>query len=190
MKRYILIAGVNGAGKSTLYQINDNLKNMPRINVDEIVKEFGDWKNTKDIFKAGKIAVEKIEKYFDEGITFNQETTLCGKSIISNIKKAKENGFKIEMHYVGLDSADIAKKRVAHRVSVGGHGIPEEDIEKRYVETFENLKEVLPMCDLVALYDNTEEVAFRRIAIYKNGEPIRVSNRLPEWYKKNFEKYE
>lgn len=79
---------------------------------------------------------------------------------------------------------------MAHRVSVGGHGIPEEDIEKRYVETFKNLKEVLPMCDLVALYDNTEEVAFRRVAIYKNGEPIRVSSRVPEWYKRNFDKDE
>lgn len=58
------------------------------------------------------------------------------------------------------------------------------------METFENLKKVLPMCDLVALYDNTEGIAFRRIAIYKNGEPIRVSRRLPEWYKKNFDKDE
>ncbi len=94
------------------------------------------------------------------------------------------------MHYVGLDSADIAKKKVAHRVSVGGHGIPEKDVEKRYVETFKKFKEVLPMCDLVALYDNTEEIAFRRITIYKNGEPIRVYSRVPEWYRKNFEKYE
>lgn len=46
------------------------------------------------------------------------------------------------------------------------------------------------MCDLVALYDNTEEVGFRRIAIYKSGEAIRVSRRVPEWYKKNFERYE
>ena len=52
------------------------------------------------------------------------------------------------------------------------------------------MKEVLPLCDLVALYDNTEEVAFRRIAIYKNGEPIRVSGKVPRWYKINFEKYE
>ena len=48
------------------------------------------------------------------------------------------------------------------------------------------MKKVLPMCDFVALYDNTEEVAFRRIVIYKNGEPIRVSSRVSEWYKKNF----
>ena len=46
------------------------------------------------------------------------------------------------------------------------------------------------MCDLVALYDNTEEVAFRRIAIYKSGEAIRVSSRVPEWYKRNFQRNE
>ena len=55
---------------------------------------------------------------------------------------------------------------------------------------FKQIYDVLPICELVALYDNTEEIAFRRIAIYKNGESIRVSGRVPEWYKKNFEKYE
>ncbi len=40
MKKYILIAGVNGAGKSTLYETLDILKDMPRINTDEIVKKW------------------------------------------------------------------------------------------------------------------------------------------------------
>ena len=89
MKKYVIIAGVNGAGKSTLYQINDNLKKMPRVNVDEIIRDIGDWRNVRDVFSAGKIAVEKISQYMNDGITFNQETTLCGKSIIKNILKAK-----------------------------------------------------------------------------------------------------
>ena len=38
MKKYIIIAGVNGVGKSTLYQTNENLKNIPRVNVDEIIR--------------------------------------------------------------------------------------------------------------------------------------------------------
>ena len=80
MKKYIVIAGVNGAGKSTLYRMNKNLADMPRVNVDEIVKEIGDWKNVTDVFKAGKIAVKKISEYMLAGETFNQETTLCGKS--------------------------------------------------------------------------------------------------------------
>ena len=89
MKRYVLIAGVNGAGKSTLYQTLESLKNMPRINTDEIVRSFGNWQNKSDVFAAGKIAVRTMSAYFEQGVTFNHETTLCGASIIKNIKIAK-----------------------------------------------------------------------------------------------------
>ena len=186
MKKYILIAGVNGAGKSTLYQSLQSLRVMPRVNTDEILRDFGDWRNMADVMTAGKIAVKKIAKYLDEGITFNQETTLCGKSILNNIANAKERGYFIELHYVGVESVDIAKERVAVRVKKGGHGISEKDIERRYIDTFYNLKIVLPECDLAAFYDNTIE--FRRFAIYKNGKLVRVSHEVPLWYKKFEEK--
>ena len=45
MKKYILIAGVNGAGKSTLYYSLQSLQDMPRVNTDEILRGFGDWRN-------------------------------------------------------------------------------------------------------------------------------------------------
>lgn len=185
MKKYILIAGVNGAGKSTLYQSLQSLQDMPRVNADEILREFGDWRNMIDVMAAGKIAVKKMAGYFDEGITFNQETTLCGRSILNNINKAKERGYFIELHYIGVEGVDIAKERVAARVKQGGHGIAEKDIERRYIDTFNNLKIVLPECDLAAFYDNTIE--FRRFAIYKNGKPVRVSHDVPLWYEKFIE---
>lgn len=182
MKKYIIIAGVNGAGKSTLFQTIDSLKEMPRVNVDETIKEIGDWKKLEDVFKAGKIVVKKIAQYFDDGITFNQETTLCGHAIVNNILKAKKLGYFIEMHYVGVDSVEIAKARVKYRVEQGGHGIPEEDIEKRYCETFKQLNILLKECNLIAFYDNTE--SFRRFAICKNGELVRVSKKVPKWFSK------
>ena len=175
-----MIAGVNGAGKSTLYQSMPELQKMPRVNSDEIVREFGSWKEKKDVIAAGKIAVKKIAQNFELGKTFNQETTLCGKSIIRNIRYAKQKGYIVEVHYVGLDSAEIAKNRVQARVDKGGHGIPEIDIEKRYIETFKNLKIVLPECNLIIFYDNTK--IFRRFAIYKNGVPMRISHDVPEWF--------
>lgn len=182
MKKYVIIAGVNGAGKSTLYQTDDNLKTLPRVNVDEIVKEIGNWKNVGDVFAAGKIAIKKIAEYFEKGISFNQETTLCGKSIIKNITKAKTLGYFIELHYVGVDSVEIAKARVKHRVMQGGHGIPERDIEKRYRETFDQLNFILKECNLIAFYDNTEN--FRRFAICKNGKLVRISHKIPDWFSK------
>ena len=182
VKKYILIAGVNGAGNSTLYQSLQSMQDMPRVNTDEILRGFGDWRNMADVMTAGKMAVKRIAKYFDEDITFNQETTLCGKSILNNITRAKKQGYFIELHYIGVENVDIAKERVAARIKQGGHGIAEQDIEKRYIDTFENLKIVLPESDLAVFYDNTIE--FRRFAIYKNGKPIRISHNVPMWYER------
>lgn len=144
MKRYIIYAGVNGAGKSTLYNTTHYCNTMPRINIDEILKSFGDWRNASDLMKAGKIAVKRLSQYLEEGVTFNQETTLCGRSIFRSIRVAKERGYLIEMHYVGVESIEIAKQRIAERVEAGGHGIPDKDVERRYSESLENLKEILP----------------------------------------------
>lgn len=185
MKRYVLIAGVNGAGKSTLYQTLKNFSDMPRVNTDEILREFGNWNDMSDVLKAGRIAVERIDKYFKAGISFNQETTLCGRSIIKNIQRAKSMGYYIELHYVGVDNVEIAKNRVKARVQCGGHGIPDKDIERRYINTFKNLLYILPECDLAAFYDNTQN--FRRFAIFRNGAFVRISHNVPQWFIKNID---
>ncbi|MCR5594329.1 MAG: ATPase [Lachnospiraceae bacterium] len=183
MKKFTIVAGVNGAGKSTLYQLDPDLKCENRVNADEILKESGgDWKNPSDVFKAGKKAVILLNSYIEKGVSFNQETTLCGNSVIRNIIKAKDSGYLIEMHYIGLDSVDIAKERVAKRVSQGGHGVAEADIERRYTASLEAFQRILPLCNLVAVYDNTED--FRRFAIYKDGSLVRLSHRVPNWFEK------
>lgn len=76
-----------------------------------------------------KEAVKRIKYYFDNGISFNQETTLTGNSIINNIKIAKQHGYTVKMYYVGVESVDIAIRRVQHRER-GGHGIAETDIRR------------------------------------------------------------
>lgn len=182
MKKYILIAGVNGAGKSTLFHVLEELKDMPRVNTDEIVKQFGDWNNSSDVFKAGKQAVKKINDYLENGITFNQETTLCENNILKNIRKAKVLGYYVELHYVGVANVDIAKERVAYRVSVGGHGIPDADIERRYIETFENLNKIISYCDRILFYDNTD--GFERFAMIENGNSVSLVDNIPKWFEK------
>lgn len=115
-KVYNIYAGINGAGKSTLYQTVFFDPNMKRINPDEIVQQIGDWRNESDQMKAGKLAVKEIRDCISTGTSFNQETTLCGKSSITTIKRAKEAGYQVKMHYVGVNSAEIAKERVKERV--------------------------------------------------------------------------
>lgn len=180
MKRYVIIAGVNGAGKSTFYSSENAFCDIKKINLDETVRSIGDWKNPADVARAAKMVLARIEEYFSSGTSFSQETTLCGKAILNNIRRAKSLGYRVEVYYVGLDSADTAIKRVQFRVRRGGHGIPDSDIERRYLESLRNLQTILPDCDLVSIYDNTH--FFRRFAIFKCGKCVFLSENVPEWY--------
>ena len=179
MSKFIIFAGVNGAGKTTFYTTYKEIRQIPRINIDEIVRSFGVWKNTTDIIKASRIALKQLSSFIDSNITFNQETTLCGKGIIKNIYLAKSKGYIIELYYVGLNSIELAKIRVKQRVMAGGHGIPEKDIERRYNESISNLKLILPICDKAQIYDNS--VAFQQIATFEKGKICYITDILPSW---------
>lgn len=180
MKEYVLFAGVNGSGKSTLYNLGNEYIELPRINMDEILSEFGDWKNSADILKAGKIAVGRIKEMFLKEQSFVQETTLCGHNIIKNIMTAKDKGYRIIVFYIGVETVEIAKHRIADRVKNGGHGIPDADVERRFKESFENLKLIIPYCDEIYFYDNTE--VFYRIAAITNGKDEIRHSGLPSWF--------
>lgn len=179
-KVYVLFAGVNGAGKSTMYEMVGHEIEGVRINSDEIlVSNGGDWKSEKDQIEAGMEAVKRIKQCINEGISFNQETTLAGRSILGTIKKAKEQGYTIKIYYVGLKNADLAIERVNKRVYEGGHGIDEDVIKKRYTASLAMLKQVLPLCDIAAIYDNSTR--FNKIAMYTDNRWI-VFDHKCEWF--------
>lgn len=179
MKRYVIIAGVNGAGKTTLFYALEQLQMLPRVNSDEFVSEV-EVDDPRAVIKSGKIVINKINEFMENEMSFNQEATLCGKGIINNIKKARSKGYLIEMHYVGIDDVDIVKQQVQNRVVSGGHGISTEKIERRYVESLKNLKQILDEIDLLLLYDNTE--ILRCFATYENGQRTYIDENIPNWF--------
>ncbi|MGP1613387.1 MAG: zeta toxin family protein [Catonella sp.] len=167
-KIYTLFAGVNGAGKTSIYSATNFYENKNRVNPDEILVSIGgDWRNEKDQIRAGREAVRRINSFIEQGISFNQETTLTGQAILRNIQKAKEQGFSIELYYIGLNSPELAVERVKGRVSEGGHGIPEETIKRRYKASLDMLTKVVPLCDMVVIYDNSKDLD--KIAKYNDG---------------------
>ena len=181
MPTYTIFAGVNGCGKTSIYQsfYYEENKSEKRINTDEMVARVGSWKDSSLQLRCAREAVKLIKEYLNNDISFNQETTLCGKSIIRNIKTAKEKGFYVVIHYIGVDNPDIAKARVRHRVSKGGHGISDEDIERRYYESINNLKNIIDICDEINIYDNTE--IFKEIIDFEKGKLIWKDIVIPNW---------
>ena len=125
-----------------------------------------------------------IHQSLTDGESLVQETTLCGRTILKNIQRAKEGGYKIVIHFIGIDSVDLAKERIKRRVAGGGHRIPDKDIERRYEGAFERIKELTISADEVYLYDNTERLT--RIAKFANGKRVWKSGHIPKYYIKNF----
>ena len=172
-KIFTLFAGVNGAGKSTLFSVDTAADLGVRLNTDEIVKERGwDWRDATAQLRAGRELLRRQKECLEKGVSFNQETTLSGVSILKAIQTAKAQGYLIRMRYVGVSSAEIAKERVAKRIAMGGHGVSGETIDRRYNASQENLKKVFPLCDTVNIYDNSGD-GLVLVASYVDGTWIR-----------------
>lgn len=116
-----------------------------------------------------------------ENLQLYNSPTLTGKTILKTIEKAKELGYKIYLFYVGVNSPEIAKERVKNRVLKGGHNIAPEVIEKRYYESFENLKKIISKCDYVKIYDNTN--IYKNIFSSIDNKITKNNTELPKWAK-------
>ncbi len=89
-------------------------------------------------------------------MSFAFETTASGRTYATHLKKAKENGYEINLMYLWLRSPDQAVKRVAERVKQNGHNIPEADIIRRYYRGLKNLQDLyLPLMDTIFILDNS-----------------------------------
>ena len=176
MKIYTIVGGVNGVGKSSFTGV---LKSRTTdlgviVDVDKITAQMGG-----KALEGGKRAIRIMEDCIRDGVSFTQETTLSGHSPKAAAKRAKEAGYYIRLYYVGLDTAEESKRRIANRVARGGHDIGEADVERRFAGRWEALRAVLPFCDEAAFYDNDN--GFVEVAAHRNGGLILEGGRRPRW---------
>lgn len=173
-----IFAGVNGTGKTSFYYNTqfDTQKQIEfgyRIDIDEIARSIGNWKDKEIQIKASKKAIEIRNAYIKNQKNFMQETTLCGKSILKLFDELKERGFVIKLYFFNVDSPKTAKERVKIRVAKGGHDIESSVINRRYYESMQNLLKVIPLCYEILFYDNTYD--FKLIA--------KITNNIMQKYK-------
>jgi predicted ABC-type ATPase len=160
-KNLYIISGCNGAGKTTAsYTILPEILDCKEfVNADEIAKGLSPFQPEKASFEAGRIMLNRIDELFQKEVDFAFETTLSAKSYISIVKKAQSQGYFVTLIFFWLNSVELAKQRVKVRVNEGGHNIPEDVIERRYIRGIKNLFEIyLKNCDNVMLFDNSNKL--------------------------------
>ncbi|QKJ31139.1 zeta toxin family protein [Mucilaginibacter mali] len=145
-----IIAGCNGAGKTTAsYTVLPELLNCHEfVNADNIAAGLSPFNPEGVAREAGRIMLQRINTLLDTGADFAFETTLATRSYVSFIKRAQGMGYEVTLLYFWLSSPEAAIKRVAKRVSKGGHHIPDDVIKRRYHRGIENLLNLyIPICN-------------------------------------------
>lgn len=158
-KNLYIISGCNGAGRTTAsYTILPEILDCKEyVNADEIAKGLSPFQQEKVSFEAGRIMLHRIDELLQEGVDFAFETTLATRSYKQKILLARSLGYRINILFFWLRSTTLAKTRVMTRVLEGGHDIPDDIIERRYVRGIKNLFEIyLPISDNVFIFDNSD----------------------------------
>lgn len=159
MPNLYIIAGCNGAGKTTAsYTVLPEIWHCKEfVNADNIAAGISPFNPASVALAAGRIMLSRIHELIGEKADFAFETTLATRIYVSLIKDAKEKGYHVTLVYFWLDSPAHALKRVAKRVSEGGHHIPDEVVTRRYYRGLHNLINLYaPVCDKWMVLDNTD----------------------------------
>jgi predicted ABC-type ATPase len=162
-------AGPNGSGKSTFTELLTPYGWY--INADEIKKQLG----CTDL-KAAEIAEENRNKAIEESLNFSFETVLSTERNLNLLRYAKEQGYFIKAFYVLTKSPEINVGRIDLRIQKGGHLVPEEKVISRYYKALKLLPELIEICDVIHVYDNSNY--FQRIFKKRKSEEFVFENEV------------
>ncbi len=168
----VCFAGPNGSGKSTFTQL---LKPpMDYINADEIKKHI----KCSDL-EAAQLAEKQREEHIEQLREFCFETVLSTERNLRLLSRAKDKGYFIRCYYILTADPMINVWRVKARVESGGHNVPEEKIITRYDKALALVKDLIKVCDICHIYDNSASRPFR---IFKKRKKWMYFEECDDWY--------
>lgn len=171
----VVFAGPNGSGKSTFTEL---LKPpMDYINADEIKKNL----KCSDL-EAAQLAEKQREEHIEQLSEFCFETVLSTERNLKLLEKAREKGYFIRCYYILTADPMINIWRVKSRVESGGHDVPEEKIIIRYDRALALVKDLVKVCDICHIYDNSGNKPFR---IFKKRKELVYLDECDDWYEED-----
>ena len=165
----LVIAGPNGSGKSTISQYFEKVGEY--TNADDVVASTG-----MSIKDATEFVEKKRYEAIDKKIDFSFETVLSSEYNMRIIRKAKEEGYFIKCIFILTVDPLINVARVESRVESGGHDVPRDKIIARYEKSLGRIRELIDLCDILHVYDNTTENPLRIIRKHKKDITVFPNN--------------
>ncbi len=158
--KIIALAGPNGAGKSTAGPAlsRDTLGVTEFVNADVIAHGLSAFAPEQAAIAAGRVMLDRIKGLARARKSFAFETTLASRSFAPWITGLRARGWHFHLLYLWISRVDLAVARVAGRVRLGGHHVPEDVVRRRYRAGLQNFFGLyLPLANSWEIYDNSGE---------------------------------
>jgi predicted ABC-type ATPase len=173
----VILAGPNGAGKSTAGPalLRDTLGITEFVDADTVARGLSAFDPGGVTIQAGKVMIRRLRELARQRVDFAFETTLASRSFAPWLARLRDDGYRVHIVFLWLPSGDFAVDRVADRVRMGGHSVPEPTIRRRYRVGLGNFFHLyLPLADTWRMYDNSGASGPRLIAAGKRARTVRV----------------
>jgi predicted ABC-type ATPase len=102
------------------------------VNADAIASGLSAFNVEGAAMAAGRIMLQRLKALARKRASFAFETTLSSRSFSRWLADLQRDGYAVHMVFLWLSSAELAVQRVADRVAMGGHSVPEETVRRRY----------------------------------------------------------
>lgn len=157
MPTILIVAGPNGAGKTTFATrwINDSAPGFAFVNADEVARELPPGLSVPERdLRAGRLMLARLDRLIVERADLVLETTLSSRLYARRIPDWRATGYRVALIYLRLPDVETSIARVAHRVSMGGHGVAEADLRRRFPRSLANLETYKPLVDFWEVWDS------------------------------------
>lgn len=179
----VVLGGPNGAGKSTTAPrlLVGALHVAEFVNADLIAQGLSGFRPEGAAIEAGRVMLRRLYQLATQRVNFAFETTMASRAFVPWLTRLRDQGYAVHLVYLWLPSVDLAIARVAQRVLMGGHPVPEETIRRRFRAGLRNFLNLYrPLATTWLLYDNSLALAPRLIAEGRASAEPRIAD-FPAW---------
>jgi predicted ABC-type ATPase len=185
VSRLDLVVGPNGAGKSTFVEfvLAKSRPGVPFVNADLIAAERWPDDPLAHGLDAALAAEEIRHELLARGEPFIAETVASHPSKVDLVQRARDAGYHVHLIVVAVPE-EYSVARVAQRVAVGGHDVPEAKIRLRHQRLWDNVVAMIQFASSAEVFDNSG-VGPITIATFVAGDVV-GRPRWPSWASRAF----